>query len=114
MEEYYFNINQYDYRNEKWYNNYRFPLVPRISLKKADSNNTIKFNFDWLFIKSWSRDGVGIEISFVCDSHWGFGFAFLFPYLRLAITIPFPESINDFVRKHFHRHSQIDKQYYKS
>ena len=51
------------YRKEKWYNRNIFPLVPVITIKKADEHNTNGFTFRWLFFTFWSLDAFQFELS---------------------------------------------------
>jgi hypothetical protein len=85
------------YRKEKWYNRNIFPLVPVITIKKADEHNTSGFTFRWLFFTFWSLDAFQFELSFNIDTHWGVGITFLLPYLRGVIAIPCPERLGIFI-----------------
>lgn len=80
-------------RKEKWYNSYIFPLIPLLTIKKADKYNTEGFTFKWLFITLWTLDNVQFEVAIVLDTHWGIGFIGLLPYLRWVISIPCPPNI---------------------
>ena len=77
-------------RNQKWYNQSIFPLIPVITTKKADEHNTSGFSFKWLVFTFWSLDSFKFELSFHIDTHWGVGVAFILPYLRGVIAIPCP------------------------
>jgi hypothetical protein len=74
----------------KWYNHYKFPLIPRLEIREANKYNTKSFIFNWLFFTVWSLDHVSFEVSLVCSTHWGIGVVGIFPYLRWCITIPAP------------------------
>tara|TARA_B110000971_G_C19837607_1_gene421030 strand:- start:76 stop:435 length:360 start_codon:yes stop_codon:yes gene_type:complete len=96
-------------RGNKWYNSDRFPILPNIRVKKADFHNTSSFSFRWIFINMWILDGPNFEVGIVASSHWGIGFLFLLPYLRLAITIPYPAKLEYWVSRNFNRKPQILK-----
>jgi hypothetical protein len=81
----------------KWYNHYKFPLIPRLEVRKADKHNTGGFTFNWLFFTVWSLDSFTLELSFVCSGHWGIGVIGVLPYLRWCITIPCPYSLQQWV-----------------
>lgn len=91
------------YRKEKWYNKNIFPLIPVITIKKADEHNTSGFNFRWLFFTFWSLDSFAFEMTIVIDNHWGIGIIGILPYLRWVIAIPCPEKLAIFISKHLHR-----------
>jgi hypothetical protein len=78
--------------NTKWYNHYRFPLIPVVETRKADKYNTKNISFTWMFLKFWVLDCFEFEIAFTLTSHWGIGIAMILPYLRIVFAIPFPES----------------------
>jgi len=91
------------YRNEKWYNKNVFPLIPVITVKKADEYNTSSFSFRWLIFTFWSLDAFQFEISFNIDTHWGIGLTFLLPYLRGVIAIPCPEKLSILIDRNLSR-----------
>ena len=74
----------------KWYNNYKFPLYPKLELIPADKYNTSGFSFNWLFMKIWSLDSFEFEIGFTISEHWGVGIIMIIPYLRIICCIPLP------------------------
>jgi len=69
-------------RKQKWYNNYTFPLIPFLQIKKGDEHNTKGFTFRWLMFTIWTIDSFCFEFAFTADTHWGIGFKGLFPYIR--------------------------------
>ena len=91
------------YKPRKWYNNYSFPLVPTLDIKKANEYNTSGFTFHWLFLKLWSLDSFGFEIAFEIDTHWGIGFVAIVPYLRIVLCIPCPNKWQLWVYRNLHR-----------
>ncbi|MCG8838598.1 hypothetical protein G1K37_09545 [Tenacibaculum dicentrarchi] len=91
------------YRAQKWYNSNIFPLIPVLSLKKANEHNTGGFTFRWLFITLWTLDSVQFEFAITADNHWGLGFKGLLPYLRWVVAIPCPEKLGIWIDKHFSR-----------
>ena len=88
-----------NYRKEKWYNRYIFPLVPVLQIKKSDEYNTSGFSFRWLVFTFWSLDHFSFELSFNIDTHWGIGFSGIIPYLRWVIAIPCPEKVRIWIYK---------------
>ena len=92
-----------DCKPRKWYNNQIFPLVPQLKTREADDHNTYNWSFHWLFFKVWTRDSAGLELAFVCDTHWGIGFTAMLPYLRLVATIPAPFKLQMWSQKHLWR-----------
>ena len=91
----------------KWYNGYKFPIVPAIEIKKGDEYSTNGFSFHWLFFKAWSLDCPEFELSIVCSSHWGIGVIGILPYLRWCICVPLPEKIGLWVYKVFARKPSV-------
>ena len=92
----------YKVRN-KWYNRYGFTLVPFLNTRKADEHNESWFSFEWLILKVWSRSSIGLEVAFVCDTHWGIGFTFCLPYLRIVLCIPCPQSLGTWSQRNLWR-----------
>jgi hypothetical protein len=88
---------------DKWYNNCKFPLIPRLEIRKANEHNTKGFTFNWLFFTVWSLDSFSFEVSLVCTGHWGLGVIGIFPYLRWAVTLPMPRQIDSWVSKNLDR-----------
>lgn len=86
-----------NYRKEKWYNRNIFPLVPLITIKKSDDNNTSGFTFRWMVFTFWSLDSFSFELSIVATTHWGIGIIGILPYLRWVIAIPCPERLGIFI-----------------
>lgn len=86
-------------KKRRWYNNYQFPIIPQLKTKPADRHNTARFSFSWLFIKIWSLDSFSFEVAFNISEHWGIGFTFLLPYLRIVLCIPFPESLASYIQQ---------------
>jgi hypothetical protein len=80
--------------SEKWFNHWRFPLIPVLQTRPANKNNTSWFSLDWLIVRTWSLDSFSFEFAFVMCTHWGIGFTILLPYLRLIICLPLPEKFN--------------------
>ncbi len=89
--------------SKKWYNHYRFPLIPVLQTRKANTHNTKWFSFDWLFLRSWSRDSFDFEFAVVASTHWGVGFTILIPYLRIILCIPCPEKFGIWFDKYTSR-----------
>ena len=80
-------------RKEKWYNKNVFPLVPVITIRKANEHNTSSFTFRWLFFTIWTLDSFSFELSVVATTHWGIGFIGILPYIRWVVAIPCPERL---------------------
>ncbi len=78
------------YRKEKWYNKNVFPLVPVITVSKANEYNTSGFTFRWLFFTVWTLDCFSFEFSVVATTHCGIGLIGIIPFLRWVIAIPCP------------------------
>ena len=95
-------INSY-YSPRKWYNSYKFPLVPLIKSEPENEYNTSSFSFKWLFFNYWTLDSFGFEIALVATEHWGIGVIGILPYSRWAITIPIPEKFGYWVDKNLGR-----------
>ena len=93
-------------KKRTWYNNYKFPLVPRYEPRKEDEHNTKGFTFSWLFFKVWTLDNPHFELAIVCSSHWGVGVIGILPYLRWCVCIPLPERFTIWVDKIFSRKSK--------
>lgn len=94
------------YVPDRWWNDHRFPLVPRLRTHAAvkpkdkwDSGISRGFTFSWLFIKAWTLEHFSLSVEAVIDDHRGVGFVGVMPYLRWAITIPVPPSTFDFLRR---------------
>lgn len=77
----------------KWYNNIVFPIVPIIETREGDDFSAKNFTIKWLFFTMWTLENISIELSIVCNEHWGFGVIGTLPYLRWAITIPIPDKL---------------------
>lgn len=77
----------------KWYNNVTFPLLPVLTIRKANKHSTSVFGFNWLFFRIWTLDSFAFELTLVADTHWGIGITAILPYLRIVVCIPFPESL---------------------
>ena len=88
---------------DKWYNCHSFSLVPYLRTRKADERNESWFSFDWLFLRVWSKVSMGLEAAFVCDTHWGIGFTFSLPYLRIVFCIPCPQSLGTWSQRNLWR-----------
>lgn len=97
-----------NYKPSKWYNKYIFPLIPIIRITKAGVHNTSGFSFKWLIFTIWTLDHPGFEFTVVVDTHWGFGFIGLFPYIRWAITIPCPMWLDRWISKHLNRDRNLN------
>lgn len=97
---------------KKWYNHYKFPLIPVLQTRKANSHNTSWFAFDWLIIRIWSRDAFDFEIAFTASTHWGIGITMLLPYLRLAFCLPCPEKLGMWIDKYTSRSRHLDYKNY--
>jgi hypothetical protein len=89
-------------RNYKWYQHWRFALIPLITKREGDECNTKSFTFRWLFLTFWTLDIPSLAIEFVCCSHWGLGFIGLLPYIRWSLTIPLPRKFQN-IEKVLHR-----------
>lgn len=87
-------------KREKWYYHWRFALLPRFEIRKADKYNWGSFHFHWLFFRAWSLAGwqLGCEVSFSeCIQ-----ISFTIPYLKCGIFIyPFPVNYLYWVQRHF-------------
>lgn len=94
-------------KKSTWYNNHKFPLIPQLEIKQANTYNTKGFSFSWLFFKLWSIDAPCFEFSIVCDTHWGIGLIGLLPFFRWAICIPCPTSLEIWVHKNLSRSRNI-------
>jgi hypothetical protein len=82
------------YTKRKWYKNHKFPLVPLFNYTRKEKHNTSGWDFEWLFLKLWTRNSFDFELAFVIDpTHWGIGITALVPYLRIVFTIPPTEKI---------------------
>jgi hypothetical protein len=90
-------IDLTELRKRKWYNHDKFPLLPRLEIRKANKHNTWGFTFHWLFFTAWSLDSFSLEVALICSTHWGIGVIGIFPYLRWAVTIPIPYSMGNWV-----------------
>ena len=91
------------YRKEKWYNRNVFPLVPVITIGKADKHNTSSFSFRWLFFTIWTLDSFGFELAIVADTYWGVGLKGILPYIRWVVAIPCPERLGFFIDRKLDR-----------
>lgn len=92
--------NQSEYKwGKKWYNHFKFPLIPIFQKRKADTHNSKWFSFDWLFLRLWSRDSFDFEIALTISSHWGIGVTMLLPYLRLVFCLPCPDKLSMWIYK---------------
>jgi hypothetical protein len=91
------------FRNEKWYNKNIFPLVPVITIKKGDEQNTFSFTFRWLFFTLWTLDSFEFEIAITISTHWGIGLIGILPYLRWVVAIPCPMKLGMWWDKRFGR-----------
>lgn len=87
----------------KWYSNARFPLVPEFTKSEGDQYNTTNYSFKWMFFTFWTLNHVYIELSIVASDHWGFGIIGILPYLRWAITVPFPRKVEEWAYKYLYR-----------
>jgi hypothetical protein len=87
----------------KWYNHYKFPLLPRLEIRKANQHNTAGFSLNWLFFTVWSLDSFTFELAIVCTGHWGIGIIGILPYLRWAITMPIPCRLDNWVNSKLDR-----------
>ncbi len=95
-----------NYKPRKWYNSYRFPLIPIIKVREANEYNTRSISFHWLFFQFWTLDSFNFEVSFVVSEHWGIGVIGIFPYLRWVVAIPLPEKFGMWVQKNLWRRSK--------
>lgn len=77
--------------HERWYHWWRFPLLPRIRIKKANEWNTSGFHFDWLVFRAWSMDNVQIQVEAALDDQQ-LVLRAMVPYFIFGIFIPvFPQ-----------------------
>ena len=95
-----------------WYRREAFPLVPILSLKKADEYNTSGFVFTWMGLQLWTLDSVEFELSIVMNEHWGVGFMGILPYLRWVLTIPMPTIMSLWIKRHLYRRANNNKNLY--
>jgi len=91
-------VNSTSPYSDKWYKSSSFPLVPILTIKKADRYNAKGFTFKWLFFTIWTLENITFEISIVCEDHWGFGIIGILPYLRWACTVPIPNKLSKLLR----------------
>lgn len=94
---------------DKWYNAYKFPLVPQLFTRPANEYNTSKFTFEWLFIKVWSMDSPSFEIGINCDTHFGIGITGMLPYLRFVLCIPLPNKVGEWSMRNLWRKPKSHK-----
>lgn len=90
----------------RWYNWYRFPLVPQFRYRPADRQNTANFHFHWLVFRAWTSDApmLGFEIKL---NDRDLDIRVDLPYLWTGIFIPiFPDSMSH----RFWRKSQYYKE----
>ena len=97
-------------KKRKWYNHPSFPLIPQLTIKKACKGNTGGFTFCWMFIKLWSLDAFGFEVSLVIDDHWGIGVNGNLPWLKFVFAIPCPAKWQLWIMKHLWRKSKSSKE----
>ncbi len=97
----------YPGKPKRWYNSDIFPLIPQLTIRKANKHNTKSISFHWLFFQFWTLDCFQLELSFVISDHWGIGFIGILPYLRFVFTIPCPEKLGRFISKHLDRKPKI-------
>jgi hypothetical protein len=97
------NVESIQMRGKKWYNSYKFPLIPQLQIKKGDEYNTPRYNFHWLLIKIWSLDSFEFEIAFTISDHWGIGIIAIVPYTRMVFAIPFPDKFSYWICHHLFR-----------
>jgi hypothetical protein len=100
--------NQAMESQRKWYNSYKFPLIPVIETHKPNQYNTWRIHFNWLFIRFWTLDSFQFELAFVASSHWGIGIIGIFPYLRWTLTIPCPWQFELWLSKNLDRKPKED------
>ena len=91
------------YRKEKWYNKNVFPLVPVVTVRKANEHNTSGFTFRWLFFTIWTLNSFEFELAFVVTTHWGIGFIGILPYIRWVVAIPCPERLSILIDRKLNR-----------
>lgn len=91
------------YRKEKWYNRNVFPLIPVITVRKANEHNTSSFTFRWLFFTIWTLDSFSFELAFVATTHWGIGLIGILPYIRWVVAIPCPERFGILIDRKLNR-----------
>lgn len=99
----------YPLRN-KWYNSYKFPIVPQLRTKPGDFHNTPGFTFEWLILKIWSLDSPGFEIALNCDTHFGIGVTAILPYLRVVLCVPLPQKFSEWSMNNLWRKPPVCKQ----
>lgn len=71
----------------KWYNNSRFPLLPRLVHRKPNEHNTRHLSFSWLFLSMWTID----TFSFAIEAKAELGvvyFRIFIPYLIIGLYVP--------------------------
>jgi len=81
-------------KKRKWYNSYKFPLIPVLTIKKGCENSTGGFTFEWLFFRIWTLDQFNFELRITCSGHWGLGVIAILPYIRVVACIPCPEKMH--------------------
>lgn len=75
----------------KWYQHWRFPLLPIFEIYKANHCNAGDFNFHWLFLKVNSSMVPELEFQLTLDD-MGLRAHIGLPYVRIHILLlPFPQ-----------------------
>lgn len=101
--------DSYNEQPRKWYNSYKFPLIPVIRVREANEHNTSSFSFHWLFFQLWTRDAFDFELAVVISEHWGIGVNGLLPYLRWVICIPCPDKLGMWFQRNLWRKPAVSK-----
>lgn len=72
---------------DHWYYWWRFSLLPKLRIRKADRHNEWGFSFDWLCFRIWTMmsPDIGAEIKL---SDQDFQLRIYIPYLILMLSIP--------------------------
>lgn len=85
---------------QHWYQSWRFPLVPRISHRKRDSQNSRYFDFRWLMFRFYLLSGPHLILGAAVNSD-GIGIYANLLYLGIQITLlPFPRIVSDWIWKY--------------
>lgn len=99
MEKHYYTNK----KTERWYNNYVFPLVPVVIVRKADEDTILMLSFKWMAIKLETMGAFMFEARFMLNAHNGLGADIFVPYLRFHFMIPCPTKVYNWICKNLYR-----------
>lgn len=88
--------------DRKWYNYYKFPLIPIISYRQKDEYNYTAICLSWLNFRIWNRNCFNeITCTFKIE-HTGIFLHFILPYFVVYVWICyFPEFIKNYLIKKY-------------